>query len=628
MSAQEERGALTLSPALYDYALHLLQESPDGIPPRRGFPLSRQPERGVSPQPEPGESPPSLEALPLEEPSPEESQAAIREALNPLPDDPATLHRRFTRLGIRDSAMHLMLIQAAVAGLPLSAGQQDAARSLARQLTRTGTTVPAVTAGLALLTRLGTSEDIPYLSVLGLLRRLTRPAVDALDALAPQSAAVVWLSFHARRDELRPLVRALWKSEQAAVREELVASSAEPRLLSPAVARRIAEAARLPDLLGRRPSDTALLARAGGLLVRMGHSRDAPTDLLAYGDALTVYESVVTRAGLLPPTLDNHATLLSLAVDLSSGPGVLLEWPPGRRMTLLDSLERLLTEPRWASLPETETTGGTEHQLRARWIRRTGRQPFRHPTQPGRLRIEVVASDPAGRAPVETRILLDGRPVVPAFFDRGPAHSPEYLLDEGRLRAGPEPNEVQLAEASCTEGCCGALYVTIRRDGDQVVWENWQRPLTMPGSRAPAPEPTAYRFDAAAYDAEIARAETDRSWSWPARTTARLIKAGLLERPDLLSRWDAKRGWISSDFDDPDSTVVTFLYAPGLGSGKPDGTSLQFRWVIPDDGTPPEAQAAAALNRLAEEDPKTYGQVCGGSLERAEALGFSWPERN
>jgi hypothetical protein len=55
------------------------------------------------------------------------------------------------------------------------------------------------------------------------------------------------------------------------------------------------------------------------------------------------------------------------------------------------------------------------------------------------------------------------------------------------------------------------------------------------------------------YDAEIARAETDHSWSRPARTTARLIKAGLVERPDLLSRWDAKRGWISSGFEDPDT---------------------------------------------------------------------------
>ncbi|MER5730654.1 hypothetical protein ABT084_20375 [Streptomyces sp. NPDC002138] len=41
---------------------------------------------------------------------------------------------------------------------------------------------------------------------------------------------------------------------------------------------------------------------------------------------------------------------------------------------------------------------------------------------------------------------------------------------------------------------------------------------------------------------------------------------------------------------------------------------------------PPEARAAAALHRLAEEDPKCYAQICGGSRERAEELGFPWPD--
>lgn len=512
-----------------------------------------------------------------------------------------------------------------MAGLPLPDGQREAARALARHLTRAGTTGPAVAAGLALLARLGEPGDIPCLTVLGLFREFTRPAVEALDSLDRRRAAVVWLAGYARRDELRPLVRALWRGDRRAIRTELIAFPDGPRFLSTAISRRVAEAAGLPGLLDRHPSDTALLARAGRLLVRMGCSRDDPADLLAYRGALAVYESVTARAGLLPPTLDNHATLLSLALDLSSGPGVLLDWPPGRRAALLASLGRLLAGPPWASLPDN---GGAEagRGLRAGWIRRTGRRPFRPPTLPDGLRVEVVAGDPVDREPVETRILLDGCPVVPAFFARGPAHSPEFLLDDGRLRAGSATREVQLAEAHCTEGCCGALYVTIRRDGDQVVWENWRRPFTPPGSRQPSHEPAARRFDAVAYDREIARAEADRSWSWPARTTARLIRAGLAERPDLLSRWDAKPGWISSGFDDPDTTVVTFGYAPVPGSGKPDGIPLQFRWVVPDDGTPPEAQAAAALDRLAREDPKTYGQVCGGSRERAGELGFSWPD--
>ncbi|XES01215.1 hypothetical protein HEP87_62645 [Streptomyces sp. S1D4-11] len=53
---------------------------------------------------------------------------AVREALSPLPDDSATLHRRFARLGIGDRHKHL--IRSAVSNLPLQAGQHDAARSL------------------------------------------------------------------------------------------------------------------------------------------------------------------------------------------------------------------------------------------------------------------------------------------------------------------------------------------------------------------------------------------------------------------------------------------------------------------------------------------------------------------
>ncbi|MGW2044440.1 hypothetical protein ACWCPF_04540 [Streptomyces sp. NPDC001858] len=594
--------------ALHDHVLRLLHESPDGLPPGRGFDLPDPPASAA-------DSEDGRKRL-----SPGTAAAVIAEELRPLPADPATLDRRFAELGVR--GRHRQLILSAVAALPLPAEQHAAARALARGLTRSGATVPAVIAGLALLARVGEPEDVPCLSALGLLRPLTGPAVQALDVLDRQAAAVVWLISAVRRPELRPLVRALGTGDSRAVPGELVAVPAGARFIGAAIARRIAEAVRLPDLLAAHPADPVLLARAGRLLVRTACSSDGPTELLAYDDARSVYETVVGRAALLPPTLDHHATLLSLAQELSSGAAVLLDWPAGRREALLASLGRLLAEPSWAALAETDPG-----DARAGWIRRAGRRPFT--TAAGRLRIEVVAGDPGDREPVEARILVDGRPLVPDVFASGPVHSPERLLDDGLLRAGPEPRRVQLAEAWCTEGCCGALYVTIRRDGAQVVWEEWERPNSTGSRGRPARELPTLRFDAAAYDAEIARAEADDSWSWRARRTARLIKAGLVARPELLGRWDARRGWISTGHgtghEDPDTIEVTFSYAPGLGSGAPDGHPLQFRWTVRDDGTPPEAQAAAALRRLGEEDPKTYAQVCGGSRERAAELGFPWP---
>lgn len=143
------------------------------------------------------------------------------------------------------------------------------------------------------------------------------------------------------------------------------------------------------------------------------------------------------------------------------------------------------------------------------------------------------------------------------------------------------------------------------------MWRDWRRP-TPPPSRLPPPELPEYRFNAADYDAEIARAESDHSWAWPARSTARLIAAGLRDRPDLLTRWDARPGWIGTDFTDPDATVLSFTYRPGLAAGQrdKDGPWLQFTWSLPEDGTPPEDRAAAAL-RLATADPKTYAEVGG-----------------
>lgn len=111
----------------------------------------------------------------------------------------------------------------------------------------------------------------------------------------------------------------------------------------------------------------------------------------------------------------------------------------------------------------------------------------------------------------------------------------------------------------------------------------------------------------------------------------------MLHRPKASAHKDlrcpltrtARCPWtIGTDFHDQDSTVISFTYWPGLAAGQrdKDGTWLQFIWSIPDNGTPSEIQAAAALRQLAQQDPKSYAQVRGGSRAHAEALGFSWPE--
>ncbi|MFD7615895.1 hypothetical protein [Streptomyces sp. NPDC059802] len=119
-----------------------------------------------------------------------------------------------------------------------------------------------------------------------------------------------------------------------------------------------------------------------------------------------------------------------------------------------------------------------------------------------------------------------------------------------------------------------------------------------------------YRFEAAAYDAEVTRAGNDHSWTWPARRTARLIAAGLCDRPDLLTRWDAKPGWVGTDFRDRDLTAVSLLYRakPATGQNGEDGEHASwqhFMWHIPEDGHPsrgPGRRGAAPSRHGGPED--------------------------
>src|SRR5258706_7432618 len=78
---------------------------------------------------------------------------------------------------------------------------------------------------------------------------------------------------------------------------------------------------------------------------------------------------------------------------------------------------------------------------------------------------------------VELGIIVDGRDVVGAVFDKALGKDPDDLLGPGSpLLPGDRPHEVRLAVAACAEECHGALYTRIRRDGDQVVWDRWRNP--------------------------------------------------------------------------------------------------------------------------------------------------------
>ncbi|MEV7394099.1 hypothetical protein [Streptomyces sp. NPDC091215] len=238
------------------------------------------------------------------------------------------------------------------------------------------------------------------------------------------------------------------------------------------------------------------------------------------------------------------------------------------------------------------------------------------------LTLRVVVPDLVQRgANVGVRALVDGKDILADAFTAGPGVDPQYLLvPDGPLAAASEPHEVLLAEASCTEGCSGALYVTVRRQGDRVLWDEWRNP------DEDEVGPPAFRFEAQEYRREVDRATADRSWEWPARTVARLLEQDLRERTDRLARWECELGAVSARPWEPDQVSV-FLFHPGRSAVREDRPWLKFRMILAVSSDDPAGQAERLAEQLVAADPRRAAEVCGGSSEFARRLGHPWPQR-
>ncbi|MBF6507632.1 hypothetical protein IU422_07720 [Nocardia farcinica] len=238
-------------------------------------------------------------------------------------------------------------------------------------------------------------------------------------------------------------------------------------------------------------------------------------------------------------------------------------------------------------------------------------------SQLSQLVLRIVVPELGSDGTVEVRPIVDGVDVVAAGLPKEPAESPRTLLGaDAPLVATAEPREVRLAEAVCTEGCCGALYVTIRRDGEHVVWSDWRDPDS-PGTAMPE-----FRFDAQQYQAEVDRASADRSWEWRACTVARLLQCELERQTEWFERWDCRLIGVHSY---PLSRAwFTFYFSHPRRAGR-DDPWLQFRIVRRVSPADPETEATEILERLLARDPREIAEVCGGTEEWAEQLGYRWP---
>jgi hypothetical protein len=467
-----------------------------------------------------------------------------------------------------------------------------------------------VLVGLGLLSGNAGRQDIPSIKTVGLLCFADQLAIQVLAQIPDASHDLIWLADRSRGHARISAVEALVGNVDPLVRDWVLATPRE--LVSSALARQIAEAYQLPQMLDGPGVRDRLWDQVGNLLLAMTSTRNYRYEINRYEHAPAVYERWVAGAAERPATVERAALLTMVSQDIATGAAaaVVGEY----RGDHVGKIRDVLASPAWRRVLEHSASSNDPIETRrARWVIAT---MARDENLGERFAIRVVVPDPkpAGFPQVEARILIDGLPIVAAAFDKGPAEQPEYLIDAGRLRAEGEPREVRLAEAYCTEECCGGLYVTIAREGTEVVWKDWR-------SSMPSDPPREVRFDAAQYDREVARAERDHGWEWPARTVARLVNERLRTEPDILGRWDCKPGWCTAWLGDFDTARLTFLHPAHRDSF--NDPHVQFGLVIDVHGQGPEAVAEQIVESLRVGDPKTIAEVIGGSRDGAEKLGLT-----
>ncbi len=204
-------------------------------------------------------------------------------------------------------------------------------------------------------------------------------------------------------------------------------------------------------------------------------------------------------------------------------------------------------------------------------------------------------------------VRIDGEDVSRADDNGGP--DPWHVLvPVNRFVATREATTATIACCpSCGPGCF-AITACIRREGDAVHWE-WGR---LRGGAWAGERRTAL-FDAAAYDAEVARIGAERSWETAERRAGRILLTGLALPPGVEGvRVRAYRpGELEVWFEEP-ARYQIFVSVP-WEEDRPDESAAQARALL---AGPPEQWPATWLsNQWGLDDPPAYA---GPSWQRVE----------
>ncbi|KQV14299.1 MULTISPECIES: hypothetical protein [unclassified Kitasatospora] len=556
---------------LYEQARQLLRQTPD-----RPLPLQRQ--RYLS-RPGPGQDLTEDQRTAL-------LSAALRSFFADPDAGPPQLHTLLCELTLGPDT-------AAAALEHWPELPPERARAVGRRLLREGTDERPVLVGLELLARTGTVHDLPSIRTVGLFNAFTAQAGAALAALGGTASDLRWLADRCRPRHQLTLVRGLCRNPTPTTRPWLLHHVVSVPRTPGRTIRQVAEAVGLVRLLDDPHSDESTCLDAGRVLLALARWDNFLPQIGRYADAVPAYRALLRRAERWSPTLDRYALLVDIALELTTGHSWKLDWTPGEPARLVDRVLATLAAPGWRNCltdaladPEPPT-----HQ-RAEWARSNlDRLTRRRPPRPGTASLDLwtVRGDPAWSDLLEARVLVDD---VPFPCDRYIDQGYSFLIGISDLGPG-------WAHYGDPDTVC-------ERTADRVHW------------RAPDGRVTA--FDAAEYDAEIARAGADRSWHWPALLVADELQHLLEADRSVLGRWNCELEWVHAENNEPGLIRLRFRLWPRV----PEWRCLFLVRTLPVDDRPVAEQAAELVRELSGTDPVESAVSTGGDRALAELRNKPW----
>ena len=198
-------------------------------------------------------------------------------------------------------------------------------------------------------------------------------------------------------------------------------------------------------------------------------------------------------------------------------------------------------------------------------------------------------------------VRVDGEDFSRADHQQGPDPW-DVLVPVNRFVATDEFTTAIISCCRCAPGCSD-VEVRIRREGDVVRWEGRWNWAARQGERRTT------LFDAAAYDAEVARVGAEYGWETVVRRVGRLILTGLALPPGI------------------EGVRVTAIGTGELEVWLEEPAEYQIFVTVPWDEERPDesvAEVRAVLAGPAAGWPATWHSTKGGREDPPAYAGPSW----